>query len=217
MNKKDVSKENRKWTHPAEAIEIKEKCERIEYMIEVYTDGSKNENGVGSGIAIFIDKHLTFQLKYKLADRSSNKQAEQLAVAKALEKMKDLHQLQGNQRYLAIHTDSRILLDTIANPSNHQNFVERNREEIRRLKNDNWIIQITWVKAHDNNGNELAGHLTKRAACGSDVDITYIKIPKSAATNELKEKGAQVWQSERDASNKGQLTKIFFPIVKDRI
>jgi len=36
-------------------------------------------------------------------------------------------------------------------------------------------------------------------------------------TSELKEKGVQVWQSEWDASNKGELTKTLFPIVKDRI
>ena len=36
-------------------------------------------------------------------------------------------------------------------------------------------------------------------------------------TSELKEKGVQTWQSEWDASNKGALTKTFFPIVKDRI
>jgi len=58
------------------------------------------------------------------------------------------------------------------------------------------------VKAHDNNyGNKLADHLAKEAACSSD-DITYIKIPKSAVTSELKEKGLQVWQSEWDASSK---------------
>jgi ribonuclease HI len=128
-------------------------------MIEAYTDGSKSENGVGSGIAVFIDKHLTFQLKYKLAERCSNNQAELFAVAKALEKMKDLHQLQGNQLSLPIHTDSRIALDALANPSNHQNLVERIREEIRRLENDNWIVHFTWVKAHNSNyGNELADH-----------------------------------------------------------
>jgi len=81
-----VPKDYRKLTRPAEVIEIKEKCERMEYMIEVYTDGSKSENGIGSGIAVFIDKHLTFQLKYKLADRCSNNQTEQLAIVKALEK-----------------------------------------------------------------------------------------------------------------------------------
>jgi hypothetical protein len=36
-------------------------------------------------------------------------------------------------------------------------------------------------------------------------------------TSELKEKGVQVWQREWDASTKGELTKTFFPAVKDRI
>jgi hypothetical protein len=36
-------------------------------------------------------------------------------------------------------------------------------------------------------------------------------------TSELKEKGVQTWQSEWDASNMGELTKTFFPIVKDGI
>jgi len=75
-----VPKGYRKWTRPAKAIEIKEKCERMEYKIEIYMDGSKSANGVCSGIAIFIDKHLTFLLKYKLAERCSNIQAEQLAI-----------------------------------------------------------------------------------------------------------------------------------------
>jgi len=99
----------------------------MEYIIEVYTDGSKSENGVGSGIAIFIDKHLTFKLKYKLSERCSNNQAEQLAIDKELEIMKNLYYLQGNQRFLAILTDSRISLDAIAKPSNHKNLVERIR------------------------------------------------------------------------------------------
>jgi hypothetical protein len=65
------------------------------------------------------------------------------------------------------------------------------------------------VKAHDDNyGNELADHLAKEAVSGSDVDIAYIKTPKSAVTNELKEKGVQVWQSEWDASNRGELKKL---------
>jgi len=93
----------RKWSHPAEAIEIKEKCEKRDYMIQVYTDGSKSTRGVGSEIAMFINKHLTFQLKYKLVERCSNNQAEQLAIAIVLEKIQDLNHLQGNQRSVAIH------------------------------------------------------------------------------------------------------------------
>jgi len=187
-------------------------------MIEVYTDGSKSASGVGSGIAIFINKHLTFQLKYKLAERCSNNQAEQLAIAKALEKIQDLNHLQGNQRSLAIHTDSRITLDAIANPRNHQNLVEQIRDEIRRLENDNWTVHFTWVKAHnDNFGNELADQLAKEAASSSEAETAYNKIPKSAVAKELKEEGEIVWQSEWDASTKGEITKSFFPIIRERI
>jgi hypothetical protein len=80
----DAPKDYRKWTHPAQTIEIKEKCESIEYAVEVYMDGSKRDSGVGSEVAIFTDKYLSFQLKYKLADGCSNNQAELLAVAKVL-------------------------------------------------------------------------------------------------------------------------------------
>jgi len=72
-------------------------------------------NGVRSEITIFLDKHPTCQLQYKLAERCCNNQAQQLAMAKALEEMKDLYHLQGNQRSLAIHTDSRTPLGAIAN------------------------------------------------------------------------------------------------------
>jgi ribonuclease HI len=82
-------------------------------------------------------------MKYNLAERCSNNQAEQLAIAKALEKTKNLHQMQGNQRSLAIQTESRVSLDALTNPNNHPNLLEGNAEEIRRLENDNWIIHFT--------------------------------------------------------------------------
>jgi hypothetical protein len=93
----DAPKDYRKWPHPAEAIEVKDKCDGMNYIIEIYTDGSKSENGVGSGFTIFIDGCLTFRLWYRLAQKCFNNQAEQLAIAKALEKVRDLQQLQRNQ------------------------------------------------------------------------------------------------------------------------
>jgi hypothetical protein len=74
------------------------------------------------------------------------------------------------------------------------------------------------VKAHDgNHRNELADYLAKEAACSNEADIAYIKIPKSAVISEFKGKGVQVWQREWDTSTKGELTKTFFPTVKDRL
>jgi len=84
------------------------------------------------------------------------------------------------------------------------------------LKNDNWTIHFTWVKAH-NYGNELADQLAKEAVSGSEAEIAYNKIPKSAVIRELHEEGEQQWQRERDASTKGLITKLFFPIIRDRL
>jgi len=184
-------------------------------MIEIYRDCSKNQKEVGSGISIFIGGNLTFQLRFRLVNKCSNNQAEQLAIAKALEKVRDLHQVQRNQQTIAIHTDSRITLEATANPRNCQNFIKLIREEIRNLENNSWIVHFTWVKAHNNNiGNELADQLAKEAACNGELEITYNKYRKSAVISELKELGLQKWQGEWNSSNKGALTKTFFPKVK---
>jgi ribonuclease HI len=163
----------------------------------VYTDGSKSPSGVGAGIAVFKDKHPMFQLRYKLAERCSNSQAEQLATAKALEKIQDLSHLQENQRTAAIHTDSKTTPDAIAKLRSHQNFVEQIREEIRRLEKYNWTIHFTWVKAHSNiYRNEPADRLAKEATTSREAETIYSKIPKSAVIRELKEEGVGQWQSE---------------------
>ena len=53
--------------------------------IQIYTDGSRNEQGVGAGVAMISGNELVTTLKYRLDNRCSNNQAEQLAIAKALE------------------------------------------------------------------------------------------------------------------------------------
>jgi len=212
----DALKDFREWPHPAETIEPKYKRDDMNYKIEIYADGSKNDKGVGSRIAIFVDGNLTYQLRSELADKCSNNQAEQLAIAKALEKVKDL-QVKRNQRTLALHTDSRMTLEAIANQRNRQNLVELIREEITCLENNSWIVHFTWVKAHNNSGNELADQLAKEAACGGELDIAYNKYAKSAVISELKELGLRKWRIEWDSSSKGALIKTLFPKVKDRL
>ena len=169
-------------------------------------------------VAIFGNRSLTLQLRYKLAEKCPNNQAEQLAIVKALTELRDMPKVQGCQRTTAIHTDSRITLEATANPRNHHNLVELIREEIRKLADDGWAIHFSWVKAHDNNqGNELADQLAKEAACDNNLKITYNKYPRKAVTSELECLGLQRWQSERDNTNKGALTKTCFPKIKDRL
>jgi hypothetical protein len=70
------------WLHPADSVRITE--EQDEHAIQIFTDGSKSEYGIGAGIAIFIQNKLAHQLRYILHNRCSNNQAEQLAIVKAL-------------------------------------------------------------------------------------------------------------------------------------
>ena len=58
---------------------------------------------------------------------------------------------QRSHRTAAIHTDSRITLEATANKRNHQSLLEYIKKEIRTVEVDEWIVQFTWVKAHDNN------------------------------------------------------------------
>jgi ribonuclease HI len=102
--------------HPAKAIELKNKRDDMHYKLEIYTDGSKHENGVGSGLAIFVDGSLTHQLRYKVAEKWSNNQEEQLAIVKALTKLRSIHTIQGRQRTTAIQIDSPVTLEAIDNP-----------------------------------------------------------------------------------------------------
>lgn len=73
------------WNHPAKHVKIIEGHEDSSHSIQAYTDGSKSDIGVGSGIAVFSDNNPTATLKYRLHGRCSNTQTEQMTILKSLE------------------------------------------------------------------------------------------------------------------------------------
>ena len=79
------------WPHPADAVKINEVAGNEEASVQAYTDGSKHDQGVGFGAAIFIGSEMVAQLKIKLDNRFSNSQAEQMAIIIALEAIESLH------------------------------------------------------------------------------------------------------------------------------
>jgi len=54
----DQKMEVKHWTHPANTVEMTDGQEDSEHNIYVFTDGSKSDHGVGSGIAIFKENKL---------------------------------------------------------------------------------------------------------------------------------------------------------------
>lgn len=205
------------WPHPADFTPIKEVSSNEVYTTEVYTDGSRSENGVGSGVAIFRNHILIRTMKYRLHNRCSNNQAEQIAILKALETIPE--GTNGKEQgAVAIYTDSQITIDSLNNSSNHNQLIESIRSKIRILKQNNWEIALSWIKAHaGHRGNELADQLAKQAANDNQIPVCYNRIPKSQVLKELQETTLNKWERQWQTTTKATVTKSFFPSVKDRL
>ena len=112
----------KEWTHPADFPVIEDVDPAKDYSVQIYTDGSKSNDGVCSGIAILLNNHVTQQLQYKLESRCSNNQAEQLAILKALEAADGLKLNQNSSKSIVLFTDSKITLDSLKNARNKQSY-----------------------------------------------------------------------------------------------
>jgi len=55
--------------------------------IQIFTEGSKSERGVGSGVAIYRSGDCTNKIQSSLNKKCKNNQAEQFAILTALERI----------------------------------------------------------------------------------------------------------------------------------
>jgi len=165
--------------------------------ILIYTDGCKNEHGVGSGVAIFVQQKLALQLQFRLGIRCSNNQGEQLAIVKTLEAIEIIDIPKNSPRTIDTFTDSRITIDLLKNANDRSYLIEEIRKRLSILERANWTIGISWVKAHVGiYGNELADQLAKAANRNSDTAVSFNRIPTSTMYSELNEVVTQKWQTD---------------------
>jgi len=127
------------WLHPAETINFLSEETKDTSTVQVYTDGSKSEKGVGAGIAIYMTGELIKNLKYKLNNRCTNNQAEQLAILKALQHTVNIH---AEDKTATVYTDSRMTLDSLKNTNIHTALVEEIRQQLTEMKKMQWHIQF---------------------------------------------------------------------------
>ena len=183
--------------------------------LQIYTDGSKTEKGVGSGIVIYRYGQHIRNLQFKLNKKCTKNQAEQLAILKALE---SIDNTETADKKATIHTDIQTTLDMLQNSNIHTNIIDDIRRKWYRMKKAGWQIAIHWVKAHASTmGNERADKLAKGAATNGTITETYKRIPKSEVLRQMEEGGARKWQTSWTQTNKGSMTKEYFPDIKVRL
>ena len=206
------------WPHPAMKVNISKVNKATKYPIEIFTDGSKINDKVGASIAIFVDKLLAKECKFKLHNSCSNNQAEQIAILKSLEQLETLIELITDPTYVAVYTDSTVTLAALENNNIRNTIVEETRHKLQQFKNKNCIIHFGWVKVHIGiEGNEKADALAKEAANSNDQNIVYNKIPITLVHTELEKKGLEKWQLEWDNADKGTLCRTLFLNIQERL
>jgi len=77
------------------------------------------------------NKLLIKSLRYKLNNRCTNNQAEQLAILKALQYTVNIH---AEITTATVYTDSRITLDCLKNSGLHTALMEKIRQQLTELK-----------------------------------------------------------------------------------
>ena len=91
------------WHHPAETITFLTEYNEQTSTIQIFTDGSKSEQGVGAGIAIFESGNHIKSLKCRLNKRYTNNQAENLTILRALDCTENI---QTEDKTTTVYTDS---------------------------------------------------------------------------------------------------------------
>ena len=78
--------------------------------------------------------------------------------------------------------------------------------------------RFRWIKAPaGTSGNELADKLAKEASGKTAISISYNRVPKTAIKRDLEGISMEHWQREWETTNKGFITKEYFPKVAERI
>jgi ribonuclease HI len=189
--------------HPAKQVKIIEAHEESPQYIQGYTDGSKSEVRVGSGIAIFSGNNLKTTLKYRLHKHCSNNQAEQMAILKALEY---LQSSKAVEKTVLLYTNSTIALLMVQNPKKHTHPIQQIKFKVIELEQNEWKVEFSRIKAHvRHQWDELADQLAKEAASSRTIDECYTRIPKSAVLSDLNEQSVNQWQKNGKGTQKRPL------------
>jgi len=65
---------------------------------------------------------------FKLHERCSNNQAEQVAILRALEQIQNLQLAEDTEKIAVVNTDSKVTLDALQNRNKHYTLVESIRK-----------------------------------------------------------------------------------------
>ena len=194
------------WTHPAGELQLSKHINGYNYHVCICTNGVKSDDGVGAGIVIEHDKQLTLR-KLRLHNECSLYQAEQLAVWEGL---KIIENLPGSKELLIMVSRASTLL-SIRNILDRGYIPTNARNKIRTMIESGWKISL------DCKESSTAKQLSIEASEDKQLPIIYSRLPRGSIINNIEKESMEKWQQQWNNTDKGAITKSFFPDITKRI
>lgn len=169
----------------AEALELWRKTITPTTTLAIYTDGSKGEDGVGSGW-YFKENGKVTTGSCKHDPKASVYQAEVIAIAEALKAVPD------NYNKVHFFTDSRATVMALSSWNKNTELVIRNVQQ--QIKLSLLDITIQWIPGHSNiPGNELVDSIAKEA-CSMEGASLPLYASQQAISADLLQQCREIWK-----------------------
>ncbi|GFW34589.1 uncharacterized protein TNCV_952171 [Trichonephila clavipes] len=185
-----------------------------DFLVICYTDGSKIDGRVGFAFVVFRSGVKFENFQFRIRDECTVFVAELLCLNFAVKWITEQNTVISE--YL-ICTDSPSSLDSLKKCiSSSNNIIVEIQKQLKSLRDKNISIDFAFVRGHTGVlGNERANWLAK-AATKRKIDID-VNIPKSFYKKITNERMMKSWNQEYLISNKGSITKKFFPTINKRL
>ncbi|XP_023210408.1 uncharacterized protein LOC111613291 [Centruroides sculpturatus] len=196
---------------PPERLIITEIDENIDGSIELYTDGSKSDKGVGAAFVVYVEGAERAFMQFKLDNNCTVFQAKLLALKEAVRYF--VESLQDEQ--VTICTDSRTALDTLKQYKDDNKMAIDIKGMLKRCQGRG-VIKFRWVKAHAGLvRNERADALAKDAADNESTDFNI--LPRAYIKKKIRDSMRKRWQVRWSDSTKGRNTYEILPNIEERL
>ena len=173
--------------------------------LNIYTDGSKMANKVGSGFVVIKSNKVVMTKSFRLPDHCTVFQAEIMAIKQAA---CYLMEEENAAKYVRFFVDSQAAILALNSDNISSQLVRQTKSELNEAGKQRYLI-LNWTRAHiGTEGNELADTAAK---AGSEMTSPLVVgFPKAHLTEQVEKYFYNLWEKEFQNYDGARMGKLFY-------